>query len=226
MLILGTSTTSDICSVALWRDGEVVALESFPGARRCVEELVPTYDRLLTAAGAAVADLDMLALDIGPGGMTGLKIGVVTVRTIAQAAGKPVAGVTSPIALAYDMPDDCDTAVVIIKCTSREVYTSIVERSADGFVITGAERVDSIADAPRRIAGSDAERVYVTGDRAAEAVVPGMRGVVLAGEAQRVPSAVNVCRAAAGMTPVDYSQISPNYVCLTNAERTKIAGSK
>ena len=104
MNILGFDTSTPATAVCLVRaDGEAFELE--PPVERLFEppgharELMPGIDRVMREAGIDFPDLDALAVGVGPGGFTGLRIGVATAHGIAQSAGIPLHRVLSLAAL-------------------------------------------------------------------------------------------------------------------------------
>lgn len=105
MNTLAFDTATAACSVAVCRrDGEI--FEHRPDSLRMFEqpahatELLPTIVELLDRAGVRWSDLDRLAVGVGPGAFTGLRIGVATARAIATARALPLTPVSSLAALA------------------------------------------------------------------------------------------------------------------------------
>jgi tRNA threonylcarbamoyladenosine biosynthesis protein TsaB len=101
--IAGLDTATDDVSVAVVRDGEVVEERLVPkpdqGRPRHAESLLVELEDAVSAAGGWAA-MDLLAVGIGPGSFTGLRVGLATARAIAQALGKPVVPVGTLAALA------------------------------------------------------------------------------------------------------------------------------
>lgn len=99
MKILALDTTSGACSVALYCDGQIH--EEFVRAERDhTRRLLPMIDRVLSAGGLSLSELDALAVSRGPGSFTGLRIAISCTQGLAFAADKPVVPVSSLAALA------------------------------------------------------------------------------------------------------------------------------
>ncbi|MBG0827803.1 tRNA (adenosine(37)-N6)-threonylcarbamoyltransferase complex dimerization subunit type 1 TsaB [Planomonospora sp. ID67723] len=101
MLVLAFDTATPAVTAAL-HDGERVLAESTAvDARRHGELLVPTIERVLAEAGAALADVTAIVAGSGPGPYTGLRVGLVTAQALATSLSVPVYGVCTLDAVAY-----------------------------------------------------------------------------------------------------------------------------
>jgi tRNA threonylcarbamoyladenosine biosynthesis protein TsaB len=113
MLILAFDTASDVATSALVDDGEVLG-ERVSRAQTLLEDV----DALLRQGGARPGTIDALAVGIGPGSFTGVRVGLATARGLALALGVPVAGVSTLDALAAGAPG----ATPVIDARRREVF--------------------------------------------------------------------------------------------------------
>ena len=114
MLILAFDTATDVATVAFVRDGDVLG-ERLSRAVRVLQDV----EELLEEAGLERNDVEGIAVATGPGSYTGLRMGLVTARTLAISLGVPVAGVSTLDALAAGAPG----AVPVIDARRREVFT-------------------------------------------------------------------------------------------------------
>lgn len=95
MRVLAIETATNRLQIAVGTDAAVDVEVSVNLRRKHVESLVPAVESALAQCGATVHDLDLLVVDRGPGGFTGLRIGVATANALSFACGTPVVGVTS-----------------------------------------------------------------------------------------------------------------------------------
>jgi tRNA threonylcarbamoyladenosine biosynthesis protein TsaB len=200
---LDTSTASP--SLALLRDGEPTAelwLGPEPGSGRRVLEAT---HGLLTAAGVAVADLDGIVVGVGPGGFTGLRIGLATALGLGQALGIPVTGASSLEALALGIATVApDGAVVapVLDAKRREVFGAVYRPGPEGAL---EEILPPAARNPAELAADLAalgEPVWLAGDGLAaggDALAgPGLVPLPPGSPAHRIRAALLARRVAAG----------------------------
>ena len=129
MLFAAFETSTERCSVALWRDGEVAAIEA-RASNSHGEQALPALERLLAQAGASAKQLDAVAFGAGPGSFTGLRIACGLAQGIAWANDVPVIGISTLEAMA----EECGAPKVIacVDARMREVYYSAWQK--DGGV--------------------------------------------------------------------------------------------
>lgn len=112
-LVLAFDTATDRATSALVDDGEVLG-ERVSRASTLLEDV----DALLRQAGARPGDVDALAVGVGPGSFTGIRIGLAAARGLALALDVPAAGVPTLDALAAGAPG----SVPVIDAKRREVF--------------------------------------------------------------------------------------------------------
>ena len=90
---LSIDTASELASIALSREGAVVAERSWRCRRNHTQELLPAIDELLTKIGVATRDLTAVFVSVGPGMYTGLRVGVSVGKGLARALGLPMVAI-------------------------------------------------------------------------------------------------------------------------------------
>ena len=101
MILLGIETATTVCAAALVRDGSVMEEALLDSQNVHDERLVGQVDEVLRRAGIGIGSVDAIAVSIGPGSFTGLRIGVSVAKGLAYAAALPVIGVPTLAALAH-----------------------------------------------------------------------------------------------------------------------------
>lgn len=125
MLILALDSATSRCSLALWRDGAVLATRGAPDPRRS-DDLPLLAQAAMAEAGVDFAAIDRLAVTVGPGRFTGLRAGLAFMRGLALALDTPLLGVTTLEAL--QAPRRCaagETALATIGSGRAEAFFQI-----------------------------------------------------------------------------------------------------
>ncbi len=153
MRILAIDTALARCSVAFGDPEADVVARSVAMERGHAEALVPMIEEVLAAAGAGYGDAERVAVIVGPGSFTGLRVGVAAARGIALAAGRPLVAVDTLAALAEAVrPSHRRQAIAAVVDARRgEIYaalfaadgTALVEPSA----LVAADFADLVAEA-------------------------------------------------------------------------------
>jgi tRNA threonylcarbamoyladenosine biosynthesis protein TsaB len=106
MRVLGIETSSRRGSVALIEADQLVARAQSEGSGSHGEHILPLVDRLVAEAGFAPSSIDRLAVGVGPGSFTGLRVGIALAQGIALGLDIPVFGVSSLEAMAHAVPPE------------------------------------------------------------------------------------------------------------------------
>jgi len=122
--ILSIDTSDQILGIDLSRDGEPVATLVIDEPRVHAAQLVPTVVEVLSGAGCTMSDLAGVAVAMGPGSYTGLRIGVSAAKGLCYALGIPLMGIPTMDAMARALSRDGDAFPLITCLASRkgEVY--------------------------------------------------------------------------------------------------------
>jgi tRNA threonylcarbamoyladenosine biosynthesis protein TsaB len=132
MRILGIETSGIGSQVALAEDGTVRGRWEELRSQRHAQELVPAIGRLLAEAQWRPSNLDLIAVSVGPGSYTGLRIGITCAKTLAYAAGIEVLGVGAPETIAENAPPDARRVDVLIDAQRGQVYVTPFRRDRAG----------------------------------------------------------------------------------------------
>ncbi|MFV0453189.1 MAG: tRNA (adenosine(37)-N6)-threonylcarbamoyltransferase complex dimerization subunit type 1 TsaB [Propioniciclava sp.] len=122
-LTLGLDTSTVVC-VGVAGGGRPPGSASVPQARAHAEQLVPATVKLMADAGVRLSDVARIAVGVGPGPFTGLRVGVVTALTLGEVLGVPVRGVCSLdiVAAQWALAGAPEEFVIVSDARRREVY--------------------------------------------------------------------------------------------------------
>jgi tRNA threonylcarbamoyladenosine biosynthesis protein TsaB len=227
MRILAMDTATSSCSVALWCDGAIVAARRELMFRGQAEALVPMIKNVLAEAEVTASDLDLLAVTVGPGAFTGLRIGLATARGMGLAANIPCLGLTTTEVIAHAVNASSwnrGTLLVALDSKRADIYVQafqpghkpISEASAMDSAILG----EWLKDVPGPI--------HVVGDAralaAAALINAGLETIVI--ETPEVPDSSVVAELASQRwTPGDIQKApSPLYLRPPDAKLPKDGG--
>ncbi|MFO1538153.1 MAG: tRNA (adenosine(37)-N6)-threonylcarbamoyltransferase complex dimerization subunit type 1 TsaB [Actinomycetota bacterium] len=209
--VLAFDTATDVVTVAVGRDGVPVATVEVDSARTHAEQLVPAVRRCATEAGVALDRLDAIAVGVGPGRFTGLRVGVTTAKVMADALGIPVIGLSTLEVLAAPWVAPDREVVSVIDARRREVYWARYRTGGPtGPVAAAPEAVAPPAEVAAVVAGLGPS-AWVVGDGAlrhrdlfaatgahladAGAAVPGAAALVALGTARLASAPAGSARA-------------------------------
>jgi tRNA threonylcarbamoyladenosine biosynthesis protein TsaB len=133
MIVVGIETSTPQTSVAIGTEHEIVARASVAGPAR-QESVTPLLADLLRRSELTLSRVGGIAVGIGPGLFTGLRVGVETAKTLAQVTGVPIVGITSLDALAYPVRFTPRTIAAVIDARRGEVFSAIYRAVPGGVV--------------------------------------------------------------------------------------------
>lgn len=131
MRIVGIETSGTGSQVALAEDGQLRFAWADTVGRRHAQELVPALKKLLSRSDWQPGDLDLVAVSVGPGSYTGLRVGITCAKTLAYAAKLDVLGIGTPETIAQNAPPEAEQVDVIIDAQRSEVYATRFRRAGD-----------------------------------------------------------------------------------------------
>lgn len=198
-LILSIETGTDICSVALANDGELMALRESDEGRDHAKKVALFVDELLRETGVQPSDIDAIAVGKGPGSYTGLRIGVSFAKGMCYALGIPLIAIGSLDALTEVAREDFEAGILdveegdwaqaklcpMVDARRMEVYAQVfdVEGKPESDVVAEVVTEESFNEWRAKgkfvIFGNGAKKcAEVLPDAIIESVVPSARGIV------------------------------------------------
>ena len=175
MLVLAIETSTQHTSVALGTDAGTLASTELGGPSNNHELIVPALERLLGWVGVELSAVGGIAIDIGPGLFTGMRVGIATAKTFAQALGTPVVGLASLDVLAFMHRESRRSICAVLDAKRREVFYAFY-RPVPG----GVQRETELLVGPPSHLAADIEA------RAEETLVVGGGGLVYRRELESV----------------------------------------
>ena len=130
--ILALETTELTGSVATWADGRLLCELPLPGDQRSAQSLAPAIAKALAQTGWRPADVHLVAVTVGPGSFTGLRVGVTTAKTFAYCCGAAVVGLDTLAVLAAAAPDGFTRLAVAVDAQRGDVVAGTFLRDAAG----------------------------------------------------------------------------------------------
>ncbi len=198
VIILGVESATARAGVALGTPDGVIASTQVTRGPRHAEILVPSIRFVCEQAGIGLDQVDAIAVDIGPGLFTGLRVGIATANGLAQALDLPMIGVCSLDLLAHPLRHTASDILSVIDARRSEVYAArygvvdgVLKRVMEPTVLPPSELMESAGDA------------FVVGDTL---------GVFA------LPSAETLVEVAATRTLENPSAIVPLYLRKSDAE--------
>ncbi len=146
MLILGIETATQQVSVAIGGHEGVLGMFEVSRGRRHAETLVPAIEFLCRQADIEIAEFGAIAVDIGPGLFTGMRVGLAGGKAIAQALRVPMIGISSLDLLAFPLRYADRTIAAVIDARKGELFYSFYRPVPGGVQRVTDPRVGSVDD--------------------------------------------------------------------------------
>ncbi len=226
MRLLALESSAKVASVAVVEDGRLVGQYWLNCGLTHSRTLLRMAESLLADAGLNMKSIDAVAVAVGPGSFTGVRIGVAAAKGLAWAAGLPVCGVSSLTAMAVPLLDRTDVVICpVMDARLKQVYNARFLSDRERLVRLCEDRAVSIAALENEIledgrmhllVGDGSELCYNTMERASGLLQ--FAPVLL-----RLQSASGVALAARDCEFLAPDDLVPNYLRLSQAERERIA---
>ena len=162
---MAISTSTPKLSVALSNDEGILSSFSLRVGRRHAETLAPAIRALCELSGVEVSSLSRIAVDVGPGLFTGLRVGIATAKALGDGLCIPVVAAGSLETLAFAWRHDRRTVASVVDARRGEVFWSLHRAAPGGAQTIRAAEVSSPSDLAKGLAATPGP-VVVTGDGA------------------------------------------------------------
>lgn len=223
MKILGFDSAGKTAGVAVWHDGTILYEANLRAGLTHSQTLLPLCAQALAQTGLTLSDIDFLALNLGPGSFTGLRIGLATAKGLCFARDISCIGVSTLESLAYSLPVD-GNVVCALDARRREVYAAAFSRK-DGVVTRlcadEAMPVERLEYVLQTMQGP----IYLMGDGAllVKEAFSSNGSLQVAEAFARLGSGAGVCLCAAKHLDeaVQVQALSPDYLRLSQAQRER-----
>jgi tRNA threonylcarbamoyladenosine biosynthesis protein TsaB len=208
MIILAFDTCLGAVSAAVSIDGRITGrFELCPIGH--AERLMPVIEAAIADAGVAFTDVQRIAVTLGPGGFTGLRVGISAARAFSLAMGVPVVGLSSLDVLARGVSETIEAPRIVVAAPAGRA----------GAYVQLFETRPFVAVAPARLLAADE-----TAPDLADAIAVGPGATLLSGRVAGIdsaygdaqPDAVHLARLARDLTPLDH--VRPIYLRAADAK--------
>jgi len=217
VFILGIDTATKVCSVALARDGQVIAENTADAGVTHSRRLLPFMDNLLHQAKIEKKEINLVAVSMGPGSFTGLRIGLATAEAFAYARNLPLHGVDTLAALAYNCKNDGVLISPLIDAQKGNFYQALYRWENGNLVCVSPT---AIVNKEQILAKIGTEKAVILGECADFDDLP--KNILMADESIRMPRAGGVCALAYRdyneITDAKFFGLEPYYIRRSEAE--------
>ena len=135
-LILALETSGRHGSVALLREGKLLASGKIAAHQRTAAAMTPLIADVMRSAGLALQAIDLVGVTVGPGSFTGLRVGVTTAKTLAYALKCQVIGVNTLDVIARQAPPSAMSVRVVVDAQRQQLFAAHYQREAQGPMAT------------------------------------------------------------------------------------------
>lgn len=216
MLLLSVDSSAVTASAALTENGRVIKSELINKGLTHSETLLPLIESVMD--GKAYKELDAIAVTVGPGSFTGVRIGVAIVKGLAFPYDIPCIGVSTLEAIAYNFIDENAVICAVMDARRMQFYNALFKTENGRVIRLCEDRAISISDLREEL--KIYENVVIAGD-GAELCCNNLdlENTALAEEDKRWQNGVGVSKAAENNKTIKAEALMPVYLRLSQAER-------
>ncbi len=222
-MILGIDSSAVTAGCALYDEGKIIAEEFLNVGHTHSQTLMPMIESMLKTAGAALNDIEKIAVTAGPGSFTGLRIGISCAKGMAVGADKPCVPVSTLEAIAYNFAGFDDITVCACMDARRQQVYNAVFKAENGYIKRVCDdRAISAEDLSRELENIGGKIIFA-GDGAELMDRFTGHNYSLAPYNLRYQRGSGVCLAALNKKEVNAAAVMPKYLRLPQAERERLA---
>ena len=207
MRVLAIESCGTQGGVALAEDGRTLGETIFESGMVHGRDIAPSIEALCRSTGVALESLDRIAVDVGPGSYTGLRVGIAAAKGLCLALGKPAVAVASLDALAAQVA--ADAVATVLDAKWDQVYGALYEK--------GRRTTEFLAEAPDAFVRRVPPGATVVGDALRKQAAL-FAGRTLAPRELWWPKPSTIARLAMDLPAVDAARLVPLYLRPTEAE--------
>lgn len=223
MKILGIDSSAKSASAAVLDNNKIIAHFYINTGLTHSQTLMPMLESVLLNSGTKLTDIDLVAVNKGPGSFTGIRIGVAAAKGICDPLGIKICGTSTLESMAYNLISHDCIACAVMDARCSQVYTALFDVS-DGRIIRltddAAMSLDELSailkeyDKQKILVGDGADLCYNYFGLSDESIK-------LAQESERYQNAVGVCLSSLKHTDeyIGGNELVPEYLRLPQAER-------
>ena len=220
MLTLALDTATGVCTVGLVQDRHVLAEYDISVGLTHSEGLMPQLDQMFSRTGIKKEEIDRIAVSIGPGSFTGLRIGLAAAEAMAYAWQCGVCGVNTLEALAWNIPVEGVVLAPVLDAQKGNYYTAFYEWAGGELkVLQPVEMADAETLLQQLKACNKPVLLMGECEKLLKQDLPA--GISIAPEQVRLPKASSVALAAEGMEALTGEfvfSLRPYYIRKSEAE--------
>lgn len=223
MVILGIDTSSNVGSVALMDHNKLIGEFSINTSKTHSQKLMILIKNLLEACDMKIDDIDAVAVSIGPGSFTGLRIGLATARALCHAKDKKIIGINSLDALAQNVSFYDSIVLSVMDAQRKNLYATFYSFEKGMIKEEIATHIYSIEELKNKIESMD-KKVLIVGEGADiyEEDFTNTSNCQIAQRSQRLSKASSLCELATYRYNEskfdDYYSLVPLYIRKSQAE--------
>jgi len=164
MNILALDSTAEAASVAICNDEKPLAIYTVKNGNTHSQTLLPMIEAALSHSSLSVSDIDLFAASEGPGSFTGVRIGAATLKGLAFGRDLPCVGVSTLMALAYNLTGFEGIICPVMNARRAQVYNAIFIGDGVSVKRMTPDRAISIAELEDELLSMNAGKIYLVGD--------------------------------------------------------------